>query len=121
MCELPYAAKSSDTAGGAGGTCVIRGCVPKKLLVYGAHYAEEFKDAQGFGWALPGAQPAHDWASLMASKDKEIQRLSGIYGRILGNAGVTVRRDTHLTSVSACWNDPRAPPSRARPLVCAVH
>ena len=88
ICELPYAAKSSDTAGGAGGTCVIRGCVPKKLLVFGSHFSEEFSDSRGFGWAPPGSAPQHDWPALIAAKNKEVERLSGVYGRILGNAGV---------------------------------
>lgn len=49
VCELPYAYESSDTLGGVGGTCVLRGCVPKKLMVYASEYAEEFKDSAGFG------------------------------------------------------------------------
>jgi glutathione reductase (NADPH) len=63
--------------------------VPKKLLVFGSHFAEEFADSRGFGWAPPDAPPSHDWAALIASKNKEVQRLSGVYGRILANAGVT--------------------------------
>ena len=68
-----------------GGTCVIRGCVPKKLLVYGASFASEFEDAAGFGWELSGA--THDWSKLIAAKDKEIDRLEGIYRKLLANAG----------------------------------
>ncbi len=49
MCELPFNAIASDTQGGAGGTCVLRGCVPKKLFVYASEFAEHFKDAEGFG------------------------------------------------------------------------
>ena len=71
-----------------GGTCVIRGCVPKKLLVYGAAFAGEFEDAAGFGWDIQGA--THDWAKLIAAKDKEIDRLEGIYRGLLKNAGVTL-------------------------------
>src|SRR5262249_9163502 len=52
-----------------GGTCVIRGCVPKKLLVYASRFAHEFEDAAGFGWAVP--EPTFDWATLIANKDKE--------------------------------------------------
>jgi len=62
--------------------------VPKKLLVFGSHFAEEFADAPGFGWA-PAPRPGHDWPALIAAKNKEVQRLSGLYGRILSNAGVT--------------------------------
>lgn len=50
--ELPFNPISSDTAGGMGGTCVIRGCVPKKLMVYASHYSEDFKDAEGYGWTV---------------------------------------------------------------------
>ena len=60
-----------------GGTCVIRGCVPKKLLVYAAHYAEDFADAHGFGWSIPSAE--FSWPRLIAAKDKEISRLSARY------------------------------------------
>src|SRR5262249_9029533 len=60
-----------------GGTCVIRGCVPKKLLVYASRFAEEFEDAAGFGWTIP--QPTFDWATLIANKDKEIARLEAAY------------------------------------------
>lgn len=84
--ELPFGFVSSDTIGGAGGTCVIRGCVPKKLLMYGSHYAEELQDASGFGWDL--GPNKHDWANLVKSKGKEIQRLNGIYGNIMKSAGV---------------------------------
>ena len=60
-----------------GGTCVIRGCVPKKLLVYASRFAHEFEDAAGFGWTVP--EPAFDWATLIANKDKEIDRLERAY------------------------------------------
>jgi glutathione reductase (NADPH) len=69
-----------------GGTCVIRGCVPKKLLVYGAQFADAFADAAGFGWQV--APPVHDWASLIAAKDKEIGRLEGVYRQLLRDSGV---------------------------------
>jgi glutathione reductase (NADPH) len=68
-----------------GGTCVIRGCVPKKLLVYGSEYAHAFEDAAGFGWTVP--EPRFDWATMIASKDKEITRLEGIYRKLFENAG----------------------------------
>jgi len=72
-----------------GGTCVIRGCVPKKLLVYGAHFQDEFDDAAGFGWTLPEA-PRLDWARLIAAKDREVDRLNGVYIRLLRDSGVTL-------------------------------
>ncbi|SEI19213.1 glutathione-disulfide reductase [Pseudomonas asplenii] len=71
-----------------GGTCVNVGCVPKKLLVYGSHFAEEFEQAKGFGWSLGEAN--FDWATLIANKDKEINRLNGIYRNLLVNSGVTL-------------------------------
>jgi glutathione reductase (NADPH) len=71
-----------------GGTCVLRGCVPKKLLVYGAQFADAFADAAGFGWTVP---PAHfDWPTLIAAKDNEIGRLSQIYINMLNNSGVEI-------------------------------
>jgi glutathione reductase (NADPH) len=73
-----------------GGTCVIRGCVPKKLFTYAAHYHEDFEDAAGFGWSVEGAR--FDWRRLKANKDTEIERLEGIYERLLNDAGVEVRR-----------------------------
>ena len=71
-----------------GGTCVNVGCVPKKLLVYGAHFAEDFEQATGFGWSLGEAN--FDWATLIANKDREINRLNGIYRNLLVNSGVTL-------------------------------
>ena len=71
-----------------GGTCVNVGCVPKKLLVYGAHYAEDIHEANGYGWTIEGAR--FDWASLVANKDREIQRLNGIYKNLLTDSGVTL-------------------------------
>src|SRR6201988_788321 len=71
-----------------GGTCVLRGCVPKKLLVYGAQFAEAFADAEGFGWTVPPAD--FDRPKLIAAKDKEIGRLSQIYINMLNNSGVEI-------------------------------
>jgi len=71
-----------------GGTCVIRGCVPKKLLVYASRFADEFEDAAGFGWSVGETQ--FDWARLIAAKDREIARLENIYRNNLEKAGVTI-------------------------------
>jgi len=71
-----------------GGTCVNVGCVPKKLLVYGAHFSDDFEQAQGFGWAL--GEAGFDWPTLIANKNREIQRLNGIYRNLLVNSGVTL-------------------------------
>lgn len=70
-----------------GGTCVIRGCVPKKMLVYAAHFHEEFNDSQGYGW---NNQSSFDWNTLISNKDKEIDRLNQIYINLLQNTGVDV-------------------------------
>src|SRR3546814_13708981 len=70
-----------------GGTCVIRGCVPKKLMVLAGRFADDFADARGFGWNL--GSPRHDWTALIAAKDKEISdRKSVVEGK-----SVSVRVD----------------------------
>jgi glutathione reductase (NADPH) len=71
-----------------GGTCVIRGCVPKKLFVYASHFAELFEDAGAYGWSA-GA-PHFDWPTLIANKDREIERLEKLYRRGLENAGARI-------------------------------
>ena len=68
-----------------GGTCVIRGCVPKKLLMYGSAFSADVADAAGYGWQV--TVEGHDWPALIASKDAEISRLEGIYRSLLANAG----------------------------------
>lgn len=88
-----------------GGTCVIRGCVPKKLFVYASHYSEEFEEAAGFGWTV--GERSFDWKTLVANKDKEIDRLNGIYIRNLEKAGVEIIqsratvRDAHTVRLEA--------------------
>jgi len=69
-----------------GGTCVNRGCVPKKLFVHAAHFRDDFEDAAGFGWTLDDR--SFDWSTLVANKDREIARLNGVYRRLLVDAGV---------------------------------
>ena len=69
-----------------GGTCVIRGCVPKKLMVYAASFADAFEDAHGYGWAVE--PPRFDWTKLIAAKDAEISRLEAVYHDGLRRAGV---------------------------------
>src|SRR3954471_14468983 len=71
-----------------GGTCVIRGCVPKKLLVYASHVHAEIEDAAGFGWSIPTA--TFDWPTLIANKDKEIARLEGIYTANVEKTGARI-------------------------------
>jgi len=71
-----------------GGTCVNVGCVPKKLFVYGSHFSDEFRQAAGYGWKL--GDPSFEWSGMLDNKDAEIARLNGVYGRILGKAGVEI-------------------------------
>ena len=68
-----------------GGTCVIRGCVPKKFMVYASEFSHHFKTAKGYGWTVENA--SFDWPDFLAEKDKEIARISGVYVRNLQNAG----------------------------------
>jgi glutathione reductase (NADPH) len=71
-----------------GGTCVIRGCVPKKLMVMASRFADDFADAPGFGWDV--GTPRFDWSTLMGQKNREIDRLEGIYRANAAKAGVEV-------------------------------
>ncbi len=107
-----------------GGTCVNKGCVPKKLFVYGAHFKDEFEDARGFGWTI--GETRFDWSVLKANTHAEVARLNGIYAKLLSNSGVTtikgwarlvdgqrveVNRDTHKakTIVIATGGQPVRP------------
>lgn len=87
-----------------GGTCVIRGCVPKKLLVQASHYAQDFEDARGFGWSVP--QATFSWPAMVAAKEQEVSRLSRIYENLLETSQVTLLRsaarfvDSHTVSVA---------------------
>jgi len=74
-----------------GGTCVNVGCIPKKLLSYAAHYGEDIRHAEGYGWR--GAAPVFDWRTLLENKDREIERLNGVYAQLLAGAGVTLLRE----------------------------
>ncbi|MDL1868749.1 hypothetical protein FBQ98_04905, partial [Gammaproteobacteria bacterium PRO6] len=76
------------------GTCVIRGCVPKKLLVYGSRYGGEIRDAQSFGWSYEDLR--FEWPTLIHNVQREVDRLNGVYTRALENAGVD-RFLTHAT------------------------
>ena len=77
-------------AAALGGTCVNVGCIPKKLYSYAAHYAQDFRDAAGFGWDL--SEPGHDWERLRANRAEEIGRLNRVYQRLLEDAGVRILR-----------------------------
>ena len=88
-----------------GGTCVIRGCVPKKLLVYASRFGHEFEDAAGFGWSVP-VPPTFNWATLIANKDREIDRLEAAYVTTLERYKVQIVRaravieDAHTVRLS---------------------
>ena len=88
----------------AGGTCVLRGCIPKKLLIYGAHYADHFEDAVNYGWTIESAH--HDWRTLIDNKNTELDRLNGIYLSILKNNDVDLHEgrgvlsDAHTVEVN---------------------
>jgi glutathione reductase (NADPH) len=90
--------------GRPGGTCVNVGCIPKKLFVYGSHFAYDLRDARGYGWT---ARPAFDWKTLRGNKDREIARLNGIYEGVLERAGVHYVRgrakllDAHTVEVGS--------------------
>jgi glutathione reductase (NADPH) len=105
ICEMPFNTIASDEAGGAGGTCVLRGCVPKKLFVYCSEYREFFKEAQGFGWRLPG-EPTLDWNVFLDKKNAELRRLNGVYDKLLNGSGVDIIEgrgvvvDPHTVEVS---------------------
>lgn len=87
-----------------GGTCVNRGCIPKKLYAYAAHYAEDFEDAAGFGWTVGPSR--FDWPKLVAAKETELARLNAIYARTLGDnhvvtlTGRATLRDAHTVAVN---------------------
>ena len=90
-------------ASSLGGTCVNLGCVPKKLMVYASSFSAAAADAEGFGWTVP--TPTFDWATLIANKDREIERLNGIYRGLLEGSGVRIvegrarLRDRHTVEV----------------------
>jgi glutathione reductase (NADPH) len=85
--------------GRVGGTCVIRGCIPKKLMRYGAVFADHFREARGYGWQV---EAKLDWSALIAARDREIDRLNGIYIGMLEKAGVQlIRARGRLTAIDA--------------------
>ncbi|WP_321932066.1 glutathione-disulfide reductase [Paraburkholderia guartelaensis] len=88
-----------------GGTCVIRGCVPKKLLMYASQFGTALEDSKGFGWQVP--QASHEWESLVRAKDSEVDRLEHVYEGLLGSAGVKVIKGkaTIVGAHEVCVND----------------
>ena len=90
-------------ASALGGTCVNVGCIPKKLLSHAAHFSGALHEAEGFGWSVQ--RPTFDWSTLIANKNREIERLNGVYGQLLAGAGVTLLQgrarlvDAHTVAV----------------------
>jgi glutathione reductase (NADPH) len=102
-----------------GGTCVIRGCVPKKLFVYASRFRDEFEDAPGFGWSLTA--PRFDWPTLVANKDAEIARLEGLYRSGLQKAGAEVLKGrAELLDANTVLVEPGARRIEARVILIAV-
>jgi glutathione reductase (NADPH) len=101
-----------------GGTCVNVGCVPKKIMVHAAEYGQWAQDAPAFGWTA-ASRGEHDWAVLAAARDAEVARLNGIYGRLLGNAGVT-SFNARATFLDAHTLDVGGRPVTAERIVIAV-
>ncbi|DBB10474.1 TPA: hypothetical protein ACH3X3_002016 [Trebouxia sp. C0006] len=105
LCELPFSLVQTDTEGGLGGTCILRGCIPKKLLVYGGEFANEFKECEGYGWHIEG-EISHDWKKLAERKEKQLRKLSDIYKGQLDKAGVhyiegrATVKDKHTVSIN---------------------
>ena len=102
-----------------GGTCVIRGCVPKKLYVIASRFADDFRDAAGFGWDV--GEPKFDWPTLVAAKEKEISRLSDAYRENLARSGAKLVEqratvvDPHRAAIRRRTRNLRAPyPDRLR-------
>ncbi|MCQ8242526.1 glutathione-disulfide reductase [Rhizosaccharibacter radicis] len=97
-----------------GGTCVNLGCVPKKMMVQAGEYGDWAEDARGFGWDIH--RGAHDWAALIEAKNREIERLNGVYVRLLRNAGVSlfeghaIFEDAHTVRIEPTGLAPNAPP-----------
>ena len=113
---------ASAEASRVGGTCVIRGCVPKKLLVYGSEFAGFFSDAAGYGWTV--GDVSFDWAALRDRVAAEVTRLEGIYGGIFERNGVTlykdraVLRDAHTVHLVDEGRDASSETMRSRCLSC---
>jgi glutathione reductase (NADPH) len=98
MAAMTGARVAVAEAGALGGTCVNVGCFPKMLFVYASHFADDFGDAAGFGWTV--GERSLDWPRLLANKNREIERLNGVYARLLDGAGVT-RFEGRATLVDA--------------------
>ena len=105
-----------------GGTCVIRGCVPKKFMVYASEFAQTFQDARGFGWTL--GEPVFDWTEFRTRRDMEVARLSGIYEANLAKAGCDLIRgratfiDPHTLEITA-EGEPKRRVTAAKILIAA--
>ena len=103
-----------------GGTCVIRGCIPKKLMAYAAHFGEDFMDAEGYGWQLT-AQPRFDWTALCRAVQREVDRLNGLYVETLKKAGVIIVEErARLTDPHTITLDPSGRRVQAETILIAT-
>jgi glutathione reductase (NADPH) len=98
--------------GRLGGTCVNRGCVPKKLMVYASHFAEQFEAAAGYGWTVGDRQ--FNWPTLITALDWEVTRLNGIYQTMLEKSGCNCFATTPTSSMTTAWwwGRRKSPPAR---------
>ncbi|MBI1981901.1 MAG: FAD-dependent oxidoreductase, partial [Methylocystis sp.] len=101
-----------------GGTCVIRGCVPKKLYVLASRFRDEFQDAAGFGWRV--GDVSFDWPTLVAAKEKEITRLSDLYAETLASSGVELIRARATLTDGNCVRFSNGRSARARHILIAT-
>lgn len=82
--EEPFALVPGDHEGGLGGTCVIRGCIPKKIMAYGSEYSRLHQESKAFGWrANPHGELSLDWRAFLSAKDREVKRLEELYRRVV--------------------------------------
>src|ERR1700723_4445893 len=104
--------------GRIGGACVIRGCVPKKLYVHASRFADDFRDAAGFGWTV--GEPTFDWPTLVKAKEKEISRLSDAYRENLARSGAKLveQRATGVDPNRVRLADGREIPGRQILIAC---
>jgi len=87
--------------------CVLRGCVPKKLLVYASSFSHDFDSSQGFGWSYD-TEPVHDWKTLISNKNVELKRLTGVYKSLLQKSNVTLLEGRGKVQILTplCWHPP---------------
>ena len=106
MCEMPFDPIASDKAGGAGGTCVLRGCVPKKLMVYGGEFAQAFRDSHGFGYSTADVGTLHDCTASQQHIVRVPKKLVVLTANFLRPFGVVPALDEVLWAICTTWQRP---------------